>query len=383
MSAHRAPLEQIAPGYDEGWLGDVLPGALTALGVGGLRDPLRLGERLAGVAQVVVLLVDGLGWHQLFAGAASAPALAALAAGGRPITCGFPSTTPTSVVSLGTGACSGAHGVLAFTSIVPGSDLVLNHTLWGDEPDPAAWQPVPLLFDRARAAGLTMAIVNQASFAGSGLTRASTGIAGYRPIEDGDTLVEGVQAELRGGTRLIYGYHPFVDRAAHEHGAGSPQWLQTMADADKIVARLVEALPGGSALLVTADHGHMISPWDRRIDLDAVPELRDGLRAVAGEPRVRYLHTVAGAAADVLAAWRALAGHAAWIGTREEAIATGWYGPVPPEHAARIGDVVAVCREDWSIQATAHESPRVAGLIGLHGARTRLEMEIPLLIARA
>jgi hypothetical protein len=155
-----------------------------------------------------------------------------------------------------------------------------------------------------------------------------------------------------------------------------------MSGADAAVARLLEAMPRGSALVVTADHGHLVSPWDRRIDLDSVPELAAGIRVVAGEPRVRYLHTVDGAADDVLAAWRELAGHTAWIGTREEAVATGWYGPVSDGHRERLGDVVVVCRDDWSIQATAHEPPSVSRLIGLHGGRTRLEMEIPLLVAR-
>ena len=382
-SPESAPFEEIDPAYDEGWLGDVLPGVLTTLGVPGLSDRLGLAARLAGVERVVVLLLDGLGWHQLALGGPQAPTLAALAIGQAPITCGFPSTTPTSLVSLGTAALPGEHGVLAFTSLVPGTDRVLNHSLWADDPEPAVWQPVTPLLDRARAGGLATAVVNNPLFEATGLTRRSTGVGGYVPATGADEVVAGVATALLGGARCVYAYLPDIDRAAHEHGEGSPQWTAAMSDVDKAVARLIYGLPAGAALLITADHGHLISPWDRRIDLDAVPGLRAGLRAVAGEPRVRYLHTQPGARDDVLAAWRELAGHAAWIGTREEAAATGWYGPVTPAHAARLGDVVAVCREDWSIQATAHESPRIAQLVGLHGARTRVEMEIPLLVHAA
>jgi hypothetical protein len=305
-----------------------------------------------------------------------------------PITCGFPSTTPTSLVSLGTGALSGAHGVLAFTSNVPGTDRVLNHTLWLDDPDPVGWQPVPPLLDRARTFGVSTAVVNRTMFAGSGLTLVSTGEAGYRPVEDSVQGIDGVLDALRDGVRLVYGYIPEVDRAGHEYGGGSPlsegspEWLAAMAFADAAIARLLDGMPHGSAVVITADHGHLVSPPDRRIDLDTVPELAAGVRVVAGEPRVRYLHAQPGAAGDVLAAWRELAGHAAWIGSREEAVATGWYGPIPDGHAERLGDVVAVCRDDWSIQAGAHEPPSVSRLVGLHGARTRLEMEIPLLVAR-
>lgn len=375
------PFEEIGPGYATGWLGDVLPGALTALGVAGLPDRLDLAGRLPGVRAVVVLLLDGLGWHQLQQGREQAPTMAALAVGGAPITCGFPSTTPTSLVSLGTGAASGEHGVVGFTTLIPGTQTVLNHILWGDDPVPEVWQPVPLLLDRAQAAGITTAVVNNPLFAVTGLTRRSTGVGHYHPASGGDEVVESVGAALREGMRCVYAYLPDIDKAAHDFGAGSPEWRGAMATADKVVERLLEGLPAGTALLITADHGHLISPWDRRLDLDAIPDLTAGLRAVAGEPRVRYLHTAPGARDDVLAAWRSIAGHAAWIGTREEAVAEGWYGPVNDAHAARIGDVVVVCRDDWSIQATAHEPGRVSQLIGLHGARTRVEMEIPLLVS--
>jgi len=375
-----ALFDEIDPAYRQGWLGDVLPGALTALGVPDLPDQLGLVARLDGAERVVVLLLDGLGWHQLALGGPLAPTMATLAAGQAPITCGFPSTTPTSLVSLGTAALPGEHGVLAFTSLIPGTDRVLNHTLWADDPPPARWQPVTPLLDRARAGGLATAVVSNPLFESTGLTRRSTGVGGYVPATTTDEVVAGVATALVNGARCVYAYLPDIDRAAHEHGAGSPQWSAAMSDVDKAVARMIDGLPAGTALLITADHGHLISPWDRRIDLDSVPELRAGLRAVAGEPRVRYLHTEPGARDDVLAAWRELAGHAAWIGAREEAVATGWYGPIGPAHAARLGDVVAVCREDWSIQATAHEAPRLSQLVGLHGARTRAEMEIPLLV---
>jgi hypothetical protein len=380
---------EIQPRYADGWLGDVVPAVLASLGAPGFADRLGLAARLAGVRQVVVLMIDGLGWHQLHAGVPTPTLSTMVDTSAGPITCGFPSTTPTSLVSLGTGAQAGAHGVMAFTSNVPGTDRVLNHALWLDDPEPYAWQPVPPLFDRVRTAGLSTAVVNRTMFAGSGLTRVSTGEAGYRPVEDSVQAVDGVLDALRDGVRLVYGYLPEVDRAGHEFGAGFPgyagssEWQTAMTGADKAVARLLDGMPHGSALVITADHGHMVSPWDRRIDLDAVPDLSAGLRVVAGEPRVRYLHTVDGARDDVLAAWRELAGHAAWIGTREEAVATGWYGPVSPESARRLGDVVVVCRDDWSIQATAHEPPSVAKLVGLHGSLTRLEMEIPLLTARA
>lgn len=378
----------VAPRYDEGTLADVLPGALAALGVPGVVDRLGLAARLDGVRRIAVLLVDGMGRHQLPAMAPVAPVIAATLRGELGLalstTCGFPSTTPTSLVGLATGALPGAHGVLAFNTIVPGTDRVLNHTVWSDDPPPRQWVPVPPLYAAAAAAGIDTTVVNRPEYAGSGLTTATSAGARYVPAVDVDELATGMLTALKEASAraLVYGYHPRLDKAGHEHGLTSPEWAAAAAEVDGLLARLVDGLPEDAALLVTADHGQLDVPADRRIDVHADPALSAGVRVVTGEPRVRYLHTVPGATADVLAAWRERAGHAAWLGTRDEAIATGWYGPMGERHAARLGDVVAVCRDDWAILATATDPPSVARLIAMHGSLTEPEMRIPLLIYR-
>src|SRR5207247_9869843 len=117
-----------------------------------------------------------------------APTLADLATGrlgaATELTTGFPSTTPTSLVSLGTGTPPGAHGVLGFTVRVPGSTRVLNHIEWWDDPDPARWQPVRTQFDRAAAAGVAVRVVSRPRFAGSGLTLAAYRGAPYLGAQD-------------------------------------------------------------------------------------------------------------------------------------------------------------------------------------------------------
>jgi hypothetical protein len=115
------------------------------------------------------------------------------------------------------------------------------------------------------------------------------------------------------------------------------------------------------------------------VDIDTDARLAEGVRVVAGEPRVRYLHVEPGAVDDVLAAWRAVLGPTAEVYRRDELIAEGTFGPVPPEHADRIGDVVVICREPVAVLATAHEPPTVAKLVGFHGALTPVEVEVPLI----
>ncbi len=376
------------PRYGDASLADVIPGVLSALGLPGLGDPLGLAAGpLAGVRRVAVLLVDGLGQAQLPMAAPYAPALTDVATGrlgaASVITSGFPSTTPVSLVSVGTGVPPGAHGVVGFNVRVPGTDRVLSHIQWWDDPPPAVWQPVPTLFDRAAAAGVPATVVSRQEFAGSGLTVASYGrSARYRGAADVDALAAEMLAALTEAGGLVYGYHPDLDKVGHVSGLASAAWAAAARDVDRLVTRVVDGLPADAALVVTADHGQLDVPDDGRFDVDADPRLRAGIEVLAGEPRVRYLHTVAGARDDVLAAWRAVLGDAAWVGTREEAVAAGWFGPVPEEHLARIGDVVVVCADRYVVVASRTEPAFVAKMVAFHGAYTPAEMEIPLLIAR-
>ena len=100
----------------------------------------------------VVFLVDGLGLR-----AAPRPR------GGRrrsctrssaaPATVGVPSTTATSLTSLGTALPPGTHGVVGFTRRIPGTDDLLNALHVEQDVDPREWQPHPTAFARLAAAG--------------------------------------------------------------------------------------------------------------------------------------------------------------------------------------------------------------------------------------
>ncbi|MEU8613429.1 nucleotide pyrophosphatase/phosphodiesterase family protein [Actinoplanes sp. NPDC048791] len=368
----------VRPAYGSASLADLMPSVSAVLGVPGATDVLGLGAELDGVDRIAVLLVDGLGTYQMPVAAACAPILGELPA--RALTSGFPSTTPVSLVTLGTGALPGAHGILGFTLRKPDGGI-LNHIRWGDDPDPAKWQPQPTRFETAMAAGLPVTQVTRPEFEGTGLTVAANRGATFSGAADPLALSDRMLAALsRPG--LVYGYHPDLDHHGHGTGVDSPPWQEAAREVGRLVTRLADGLPEGAALLVTADHGQLNVPAEGRIDLGRDPVLAAGIVAVAGEPRVRYLYVEDGARDDVIAAWRGVLGDKAWVLTREEAIAGGWYGPVPPEHESRIGDVVVICQGRTVIVASGWEPPAVGQLVAYHGSVTAAEMTIPLLIVR-
>jgi len=374
-------LTPVLPAYGSGSLADVLPSVCAALGVPGSADVLGLAEALDGVDRVAVLLVDGLGAYQVPVASAYAPILKDLAAGSRSLTAGFPSTTPVSLVTVGTGAVPGAHGVLGFTTRRP-DGRVLNHIHWKDDPDPREWQPVPTRFELAASAGLAVTVVNKPEFAGSGLSVSANRGAVYVGAASIPALADGMLAALAAGPGIVYGYHPDLDHYGHGDGVDSPRWRAAAAEVGVLLDRLVHGLPAWSALLVIADHGQLNVPASGRFDMADNPDLSAGIVGVAGEPRARYLYPAPGAREDVIAAWQGVFGSSAWVLPREEAISRGLFGPVAADHLDRIGEVVVICLDRAVALATGWEPPTVSRLVAFHGSVTAAEMMVPLLIAR-
>jgi hypothetical protein len=381
------PPDLAVPPYGATTLADVLPGAAAALGVPIARgdlpaDPLDLTAALAGARRVMVLLIDGLGADLLRTHADLAPTLAALAHPVGDLSAPCPSTTPVSLATLGTGLPPGSHGILGFVTDVPGEDRTLNHVQWADDPDPDLWQPRRTVFQQAEDAGVATTAVGPYAYARSGLTRAVYRGATYTgAVSHGDLCALALGSLAATPHALVYGYIPELDLTGHVRGIDSPSWRAQLTLVDAVVEQLVAGLPDDAALLVTADHGMLDVPAATRLDLDGQPALGDGVRVLAGEPRARYVHTVPGAADDVLARWRELLGDRAWVATRGEAVDSGVFGPVDEALAARIGDVVALARGSWAL-ITPEREPGPSRLAAYHGSLTATELAIPLLVAR-
>ncbi|MCA1692608.1 MAG: alkaline phosphatase family protein [Actinobacteria bacterium] len=363
----------LLPDYGGGCLDGVVPAIL-----GRHRGPVPpwLPEPVVEAEQVVLLVLDGMGWEQLQERTHLAPTLAAMTGG--PITTVAPSTTATALTSLTTGAPPAVHGVVGYRMRTAAGE-VLNALRWTTPTGDARVDIPPESVQGLEAFGGTKPpAVTKAEFADSGFSRAH--LAGVQHVgwRYPSTLVVRVADLVAEGHPFVYAYYPGVDTVAHELGFGRAYDAEVAA-ADRLVADVLGALPPGTALVVVADHGQ-VEVGERVVYLD--PEITGLTTLLSGEARFRWLHARPGMVDRLADVAERRYGHQAWVRTREQVVAEGWLGGRPsPEVASRLGDVAIVARAPVAFSDPADTGP--LRLRCRHGSLTPAEMLVPLVAARA
>ncbi|MFF8467419.1 alkaline phosphatase family protein [Streptomyces griseus] len=384
LSLDTAPV----PEYGSGSLADLLPTLVAGQEVPGFTAAI---PELTPADRNCVFLIDGLGWEQIKAHPDEAPFLHSLlptsrGGTGRPLTAGFPSTTATSLASVGTGLPPGEHGLPGYTARNPETGELMNQLRWKPWTAPKVWQPYPTVFQLADAAGVHTAQVSAPTFEQTPLTKVALSGGSFLGRLSGEDRMDVAAQRLAAGDRsLVYTYYSEVDGKGHRFGTDSDAWRGQLMYVDALARRLAEQLPPRAALYITADHGMIDIPFDEqsRIDFDEDWELSAGVALLGGEGRARHVYAVPGARADVLAVWREVLGEQFWVASRDEAIAAGWFGPTVDERVyGRIGDVVAAAHDDVIITASVNE-PHESAMAGVHGSLTPVEQLVPLLEVRS
>jgi hypothetical protein len=365
----------LVPDYGNSTLADLLPSLGAHLGMpGGDRIGLPPAERY------VVLLIDGLGADLLAENAERAPFLSGLTQ--RFLTSGVPSTTATSITSLGTGLPPGAHGIAGYSFWHRPEAAVLNTLRWPAGLSGLDVQPQLTYFERTVKAGIHTGTIAPANFAQSGLTTVALRGATFWPVRDETDLnlraELAVSAVMAGERNLTYCYERVLDHTGHGRGVDSDRWRDALGWVDRLAFRMREVLPQTVRLVITADHGMIDVPEDSRVLVEDEPGLLDEVGVFAGEGRLRHLMVETGSAERVAGRWRRRLGERAWVRTRDEAIAEGWFGDMATRHADRFGDVIVAMADDGAILSRTLAGE--LGLVGMHGSLTHAEMVVPLLV---
>lgn len=375
--AQRAPrivdAEPRCPDYQGACITNIVPALLGPGGTDALPDffpPIVRGAR-----QVVLLVVDGLGWHQLQDRIASVPAHVTTLASmqGSSITTIAPTTTVTALTSIATGAAPGEHGLVGYRIDFAGR--VVQMLRWADDRGdvrrrlmPRDVQPCPPFL------GASVPVLSKAEFDGTAFTESHLRDQQMFSWRAASSMVVDVRDLLARGERFVYCYYDGIDKIAHERGFGD-HYDAELLTVDRMIADIASVLPRDAVLLITADHGQVMVGEHT---MTLAPDVTRHLSHQSGEGRFRWLHVNNGRIDDVVTAAKQHHGDVAWVMTRDEMIERGYFGRrVNDVVRRRFGDVAVMAKHEVSFDDPADKT--YFQLQCRHGSLTSAEVDVPLL----
>jgi hypothetical protein len=358
-------------------------------------DPFA-GRRAEG--PVVVLLVDGFGWHALTAwarGGRSAGA-ARWTERARPITTVFSTTTTAALPSLSTAAPPGRTGMVGYRQYLPAFghvvDLLKMSPIGVATPEALigpAWTPshicgVPNIFSR----GARGAVLGRASFRGTGFTRLLYDGAEFVPYASEADFAELLARTLARPSPppIVFAYWDGLDTIQHLWGP-DPELLGLELDLlgralAHVRGRLDPGLARRTTFLVTGDHGQV--PFDESAEfaVDREPTILPLLaRPPAGDRRAGFFSARPGKRDALEAALASRLPAGSRVVRSEAALAAGLFGPPPhhPELLERVGELLAfVPRPAGITYLSPGVKPPERFRPGAHGGLDADELIVPL-----
>lgn len=322
----------------------------------------------------ILFLIDGLGALSLAEFHSFAPNISSLESVAN-LTSEFPSTTATSLTSVGTGLQPAEHGMLGYTVRIPYSDnRLLNALKWDSRVDPVIWQSRATLFEQGAKFGIESFNISAERYAGSGFTEAALRGATFLGANTFDRMIDHLRIATKKRPTFIYLYINDIDAAGHEFGVGSEEWLEALTMADDFVGLVRANLPAGVRFTITSDHGMLNA--QEKIMIDG--ELMRDVILVGGEPRARHIYIAEGRELQVQSTWQQRLEEKAEVLLKSQAIEQHLFGAKPtPQTLERMGDLVVLARDELVLIEPARKHLEGA-MVGHHGGATDIERSIPL-----
>ena len=372
-----------------------------------LPDALTEGQT-EGVRKVILFLVDALGYNQLRSVLRSEPNLIIneLISRGRfaPLTSIFPSTTVAALTSLSTGLTPQEHGMLGFhlflREYATVADMIGFTPIHDGEHgrllrmglEPQKFLRAETIGQRLANAGIPSYVLIKSMFKDSPLSKmfynGAKAVHGFVNSSDMFVTLKRLVTQNPDERSCIMVYWDAIDSISHAYGANSEAFAAEVRNLSYSLERefmehVDSQISGTTLLILTADHGQVTVPDNRLVRVDRHSKIRDNLLLPpTGDFRAAYLYAKQGKL-DALRAYLndKLSDQMVAIPS-SKALSSGlWgYGDIHPEVPERMGNLVAIMRENYAFYSSVKEKPYYTG--GKHGGLTPDEMLIPFLCVR-
>lgn len=355
----------------------------------GLYPPLEGldAQSLANAQNVVMLVIDGLGYEYL----SQYPDSHLYRHLHSRMMAVAPPTTTASVSTYLTGLAPQQHGLTGWFTYLRELGSVVTILPWvlraggpqlGESGKAAkALLNLPSFFDRLAVDTYS---VMPDFLQGSEFNRMVSGQAGIVPYRSYQQCFDEVAGLCRNtGKKYVYAYWAGFDMLAHGFGVGSEQVASHFLELDRAFEKLVDQLAGSdTALLVSADHGFVDAPPQKRIDMAEHPELKACLQVpLCGEPRLAYCYVRHDRRPQFEKYVEQNMSGIAQLYLSQDLVEKNLYGlgEAHPELANRTGDYTLVMEENHVVIDNLPGDTN-AQLVGYHGGLSSQEVYVPLIL---
>lgn len=331
--------------------------------------------QLPKVASAIVVMVDGLGFHNL---SSTSGFLASRLRADDFAHCGFPSTTVASLTSFASGQDVSSHGLFGYTIFNRSSDQSVNLLSGLDRFGILDYLKVDPI---SSSSNVNVHAVTLKEYEGSGFTRATMNGALHHFGDDMQTRFDiATDIAVNQPNSLIYLYVPELDKEAHKGGTTSANWSELLETLNRCVQMLAAKAPAEVGVIITADHGIVNIAAENHIFLDDCVSVSDSFRAVCGDPRAAYLYlssaTEVGHAKSEL---KQFFGSRAAVLEPAELIDLGYWSSSILEDDDLAPDLVAIAIEDVAIFHRDFAKSSSLKMVGHHGSFSDAEIKVPLI----
>jgi len=304
----------------------------------------------------------------------------------------FPATTAAALTALTTGHWPATHGVPGWWVYLPEPALTVTPLRFTERfqgtplqelgiPASAVF-PVSGFWDRIDRPSLTVVPEPYIGSVFSKYASCGTPTKGYVEIDDAFREVARRSRAAQGPT-FTYLYIPHVDETAHKQGVAHQDMERLLAYLDAQLTRLAGDLPPDTRVVVTADHGLIDTPEDRRLIVDEGDELLSYLACAPSlEATVPAFHVLPGRDRAFAKAFEDRLGDYFALVSAQEIDDMRLLGPEPLSAIARqrIGTFLGFSDRSTALYYQPRRSP-VHTHIGVHASLSPDEMLIPLIIS--
>jgi len=353
--------------------------------------PLKTAQLdLAEYDQIVLLVIDGLGFHYLQESQSWLKHHCL-----QDLTSVFPSTTAASITTFLTGVAPQQHGLTGWftylselqqvTTVLPFTPRGSNDLLSEQGHDIGKLYGHPIFFDQLSSESY---VVSPHWILNTDFNRAHTGKANTLGYDTLDEMCGAITHLLTSGARqkYIYAYWSEFDHLSHVHGNGSQQVKQHFAQLSTALDRMLKQSRGRrSLILITADHGFIDTTPDKMITVNDHPRMHECLRLpLCGEPRTAYCYLHPDKQEQFCDYVNSEFSDRLELMDSQALIEQGVFGlgEPHPDLLNRVGDVTLIMKDNYVVKDWLETEKRFFHY-GVHGGVSDLEMFVPLVVLQA